>query len=319
MEIKKKDIFKNFIALFILVLLLFTNGCSNQQSATHVKNFSLATTELSEETIKVFELTNSTTIDRKIQEIALYTGDDLATLSNKTIDNIKGIIPEDSKSLTSIKGLNALKSYSIALGDLSSADFKSDIDKASNELYASMNSLEGTYKELTKKDLGIKDEDFALFATLIDSIGTVVVEANRRKAIKEIVIKMDPFVNIICDEISNNIGANKDLVQLNLSTIYTEKIIAYKEDVQNGKLTDLDKKIDRIKELRSYSHNLKQSNTVFEDMKKAVNKVKKGHNILEQSVKQDKFTTPELSKEIGDLVSYSNEMKNYYKGLLNAD
>jgi len=318
-EMKKSKMFKKGIALAIFTLLLFTSGCISHQSATHVKAFSLATTELSDQTIQIFELTDNSTIDRKIVEVALLTGNDLDKLNQKRIDEIKGILSNDKKAATSIKALNALKSYAKAIGDLSSADFKGDIDKASTELYGSLSSLEGTYKELTDKELGIKKEDFALFATLIDAIGTTIVEVKRRKAIKEIVVKTDPFVSRVCDEISNNIGIKKDIIRLNLSTVYSENIESYKKDIKSGEVINLEQKIRRIKELMYYSRVYHQSETIFEDIKKAVGKVKKAHNTLYKSVKKDKFTTPELAKEIGDLVSYSKEMRKFYEALLNPD
>lgn len=316
---RKKKMYQKGAVWVVFSLFLFMSGCIANQSATHVKAFSLATTELSDQTIQLFELTDKSTIDRKIIEVALLSGSDLDKLNQEDIDKIKGIFSGHKKTAASIKALNALKSYAKALGDLSAADFKGDIDKASTELYGSLTSLNGTYRELAGKELGIKEEDFALFATLIDAIGTTIVEVKRRKAIKEIVIKTESFVSTACDEISKKIGLNKDLIRVNLGTIYSEKIEAYKKDVKDGKVTTLDQKIERIKDLMVYSRICRQSETIFSDVKQAVGMVKKSHNTLYRAVKSNKFTTAELAKEIGDLVSYSKALKKYYETLLSPE
>ncbi|NQY95036.1 MAG: hypothetical protein HRT43_12795 [Campylobacteraceae bacterium] len=298
--------------LLLLFITLIMTGCATRQTSAQVKSFSLASTELSDQIIQAYELTNKTTIERKIYEIALLPANEVALLNNDDIDNIKGLM-ENKKNINSIK---ALKSYSKALGDLSSADFKSDMDKASTDFYGSLASLEKTYQSLSKKEFNIHNEEFAILTTLVNTIGSRVSENKREKAIKEIIIKTDPFISRVSDEIYNNIGDREDLILANLSSTYNDKILIYRTAVKNGKIKNIDTRIKKIKELVEYSNNYRKTASIFKDIKKVVKKVEKAHHALYLAVTSDEESN-DFKKEISELVSYSKEIKTYYKSLLN--
>lgn len=319
MRHKRFNKWRYSLVWFMLPMILIAQGCFHHQSATHIKAFSVASANLADQTIKVYELTDRSTVDRKIIEIAVYSEKELRELDRETIDKIKGVFSDNKKIDTCMIALNGIKEYAKAIGDLSSADYSGDIKKASCELYGSLTSLNKAYKDLSNKDLGIAKEDFALFASLINAIGEAIVETKRRKAIKDIVIKTNPQLIKVCDEIASSVENNKVLTNLDLNTIYAEKVESYKSDVKSKKIIKLNDKVSRIKELMQCSRICKKSETVFKDVKEAVEKVKRAHGVLYESVKKDKFTTPELTKEIGELVAFAKEMKKYYDDLLDPE
>lgn len=298
--------------LFLIVVILITTGCANRQTAAQVKSFSLATTALSDQTIKAVELTNSSTIERKIHDVALLSGDDLDKLDDKTIYDIKGL----KKDMQSIKALNALKAYAKSLGALSDADFKNDIDNASKEFYGSLISLDKTYNELSQKNLGIGNEEFALLSALVNTVGTAVTEYKREKAIKEIIIKSDPYISQLTDVIYDSVGKNKDVIVLNYKTTLNNEILVYRTDVKKGRYPNVEDKIEKIKNLRELTDRLHKMETIFVDIKKSIKKIEKVHHVLYKTVTSEQ-KTDDLKKEIGELVSFSKEMKLFYKSLLN--
>jgi len=163
--------------------------------------------------------------------------------------------------------------------------------------------------------LKVRNENFALLTTLVNAVGKKISEEKKEKAIKEIIIKTDPFIATISSEIFNNIGSNEDFILANLRSTYNDKILNYRNLVKKGKLNDVDKKIKKIKELMQYSQNYKKAQTIFKDVKKATKKLEAAHHSLFISL-----SSPEkkhnLKKQISQLVSYSKEIKNYYKSLL---
>lgn len=300
------------------ILFLLLTSCVTNDTASHVGAFSLAASAVAEQAIKVFDLTNSTTIERKVLETALLEGDELANINQKTIDNIRGVDPDSArgkKMAAGMKALKALKNYVKSLGELSGADFSKEISAASTSVYGSLTSLKNSYENMTKDTLDITDEDFAIIAAAIDAIGTIIMETERELAIQKIVIRSHIFVVKVCDEIVKNLDVNKDLVSLNLQTLYVEEIEFYKDRVKKKDLS-LEEKKEGIKKLMSYSKIYHQSDEIFETLKEAVEKVKGAHKTLYEAVTADLFTTPEMVKEIGNLKDFAVNIEKFYSDLL---
>jgi len=304
--------------IFIVLISIFIfYGCSNGQTSAQVKVFSLASTQLSQQIIQAYELTNKTSIQRKVYDIALLPDDEAILLNNKDIDAIKGVL-ENKKNQNSMKALKALNSYSKALGELSSVDISSDMMMASKEFYGSLGSLENSYKNLSKKDLKISNENFAVLSTLINAVGTKITEDNKEKAIKEIVMKTDPFISSISNEIFNNIGNNEDFILANMRSTYNDKILIYRNMVKNGKLKNVESRVKKIKDLMLYSKNYKKAQTIFKDIKLATKKLENSHHILYKTLSTGKKSN-DLKKQISQLVSYSKQIKANYKSLLDEN
>lgn len=305
----------------IVAILVVTSGCVTHQSATHIKKFTTATTELADQAIATYDLVNQSMIDRRIAEISVMSDEELETAGKETfyIKNLYSGDPSSAfyKSSQCIQALIALKDYAKALGDLAGADYATDIDKNATKLYGSLTSLNRSYEDITGESLGLGEWEFGVIATLIDGIGNIIVENKRREAIKGIVIEADPFVSKACDAINAHIGDNFDYVQINLDTVFSEAIDGYKIEVLEGRLIDSEKKVKRIERIVAIGHTYQKAETIPENIKTAVEKVRKAHTTLRKTVEKDLFTSKELVRDIGELAEFTNELKAFYKGLLN--
>ena len=307
----------------IVATLVVTTGCVTHQSATHIKVFTTATTELADQAIASYDLVNQSMIDRRISRIASYSDEKLreADTSVFLIKDLYSSDPADDfyKSSQCIQALIALKDYAAALGDLAGADYAADIDKNATKLYGSLTLLSRSYEGATGENLGIGDRELGIIASLIDGIGKIIAENKRREAIKGIVIETDPFVSKACDAIKTHIGDNFDYMGSNLYQTFTSAIKGYKEEVLEGRLVDSEQKIARLNRVVEAGREFKKAETMSENIKTAVEKVRKAHATLRKTVEKDLFTSGDLVRDIGDLAEFTEKMKDFYQGLLNND
>ena len=111
-----------------------------------------------------------------------------------------------------------LVKYVTVLYGLSSKDYVSDVDKASQELAGSLKNLMETSKMLSTSDAALAS---AIFGTLVNVIGRQIVERKRLEALKTV---MD-FAQNDLEKLSGLIGASnekiKDWVELRVQPIIT--------------------------------------------------------------------------------------------------
>lgn len=289
--------------LLISVAVLF--ACA--RPAGHIKAFSIASEELAAHAMRGYEVLNETTVQRKIAEVAA----DPEQLPNE--DTFVGLL-EGKKSLAiRMKALTYLRDYSAALGNLSTADARGDIDEASKELYGALVGLKDTFKEETGKDVGIGDDDLAIIGTAIDAIGTVIAEAKRRGAIKTIVIKADPAVQNVSKLLRDEIPTFGEFVRSNLSTIETEMIKSYQ-----GRAAGLtfDRRLAYLQRIRKQHQIVRETESFFKDIGTAAGMLGTSHAALRMAVEKNKFTTSELIKQIGELVDFTKSLRKFYKELI---
>ena len=295
-------------AFIIIISAAVLFGCV--RPATHIKAFSLASEDLATQAIRGYELLNETTVQRKIAEVAADPGQvpDESTFV--------GLLEGKESLAIRMMALEYLRAYSAALGDLSAADVRTDIDEASKDLYGALIGLRDAFKEETGKDVGIEDEDLATIATAVDAIGTVIAEAKRRTAIKTIVIKADPAVQNVSKLLRDEIPIFGEFVKANLSTIETEMIKSYQKRAKN--LT-FDQRIKHIQRIRKQHEIARDSENFFKGLGIAADMLGKSHAALRAAVEKNKFTTPELIEQIGELVDFAKSLREFYKGLLESE
>jgi len=292
-------------ALIIIMAAALLFGCV--RPTTHIRAFSIASEDLAAQAIRGYEVLNETTVQRKIAEVAA----DPKQLPDE--DTFVGLLEGDENLAVRMMALDYLRGYSAALGNLSTADVRPDIDKASKDLYGALVGLRDTFKEETGKDVGIGDEDLAIIATAIDAIGTVIAEAKRRGAIKTIVIKADPAVQNISKLLKNEIPTFAEFVKSNLSTIETEMIKSYQKRAEG--LT-FDQRAQYIQRIRKQHQIARDTETFFKDVGTAAGMLGTSHAALRRAVEKNKFTTPELVRQIGELVEFTKSLRKFYKELI---
>ena len=185
-----KQVSSTIITIVIgAMMILLLEGCATT-SLTQISAFGKATASLADDAKKAFELIDSSTIDRKMYDVAANK-----SLAPKDV-TFEGLFKESDsvKYQIRIAVLEKLGNYAKALDNLATADFRKDIDAASTDLYGSLSGLSATYKKVTDTDLPLKDDQLKLIATAVDAIGTVIVETKRRDAIKTIIIQTDEAV-----------------------------------------------------------------------------------------------------------------------------
>jgi hypothetical protein len=295
---------KAFIAIISAAVLF---GCA--RPITHIRAFSIASEDLATQAIRGYEALNETTVKRKISEVAA----DPEELPDE--NTFVGLLEGKESLAIRMMALDYLRDYSAALGDLSTADVRPDVDRASKDLYGALIGLRNSFKKETGKDVGIGNEDLAIIATAVDSIGTIVVEAKRRTAIKTIVITADPAVQNVSKLLRDEIPIFGEFVKSNLSTIETEMIKSYQKRAK--KLT-FDQRVKYIQRIRKQHQVVKESGDFFKDLGTAAEMLGASHAALREAVEKNKFTTPELIEQIGELVDFTKSLRKFNKGLLGS-
>lgn len=300
-----------FLLCGILIHLNLT-ACTTTTSATHVTSFANASHQLTQTTMKALDRVNSTTIERKLVELATLPPTKVNNLTPNQFFEVRGIYHKDKNS-RALRALEALQNYVDALGSLSSADYRQGIDEASEKLYGSLNKMSNLYTELTSKNLGLNNQEYAAIATVFDGIGTAIIEEKRRAAIKHIVLTSNEYVAKLCDALSTNVGNDIDLVKINMDRVIRERIEAYKD--RHADLT-MNERMSILRKIALYSTRIEQLPKLFEDASTAAVKVKDAHQVLADELSQNKFTTAKLAKTVGELKSFSDHMRSHYKGLV---
>jgi len=294
---------KAFIIVIISAALL--SGCARPTS--HIKAFSIASEELATQAMRGYEVLNETTVQRKIAEVAA----DLEQLPNE--DTFVGLLEGNENLAVRMKALAYLRDYSASLGDLSTADVREDIDKASKDLYGALVGLRATFEKEIGRDVGIRDDDLAIIGTAVDAIGAVIVEAKRRLAIKKIVINADPAVQMVSRLLEDEIPTFAVFVKANLSTIETEMVKSYQEKAEG--LT-FDQRVEYIQQIRKQHQIVRDTENFFGDIGTAAGMLGTSHAALRMAVEEDRFTTAALVEQIGELADLAKSLRRFYKGLI---
>jgi len=299
-------------SLLISTSLIILSGCA-VQSATQVKTFTEASSDLVIEAQDLMTELDDSTIDRKLYLLATDEVKVSRTLTIEDLQTIRGIYSTaQGQQAPIIRALSALQQYSESLGMLSSAMFRDDIDEATQNLYGSFNSMGAQYQKLTGKSLQRNEKTLGVITTLIDGIGVAVVEQKRRKAIKEIVIYSDPYVALLADAIYEKIDENIDVLKLNNTQILIERIVSFRKRAPNMKI---EARVKKLRELKREADYLDSIDVIYAAAKQAVLALKKAHAVLRETVSQDKFSSAQLSQAIGDINSLKKHMKSFSRAL----
>lgn len=303
---KRGNIFKKFP---IVIFLSFILASCASNTATHIAAFSKASVEISSQMIKGYQMVEDTTIRRKIVDVA---ADPTKTPTENTF---VGVLDGEESYKVRMKALNNLRSYSVALGELSSADFRAEIDKASKDLYGSLTGLSATYKKVTGKEAALKIEDLAIISTAIDAFGSAIVEKKRRNAIKQIVINADPTIQEISTLLKDELSTFINFVKANLFTIEAETRKSYqKEAIKLG----FENRIKVLVKIQKLQKQVSEVEKFFKSLGIASAKLGKAHSTLRIAVEKNTYTTPELVEQIGELVDFAKSIKKFHKDLTSS-
>lgn len=300
------------ISLSIAILILL-GGCT-PPSLMQVRTFGTASSSLAENSKKAFALLESSRVTRNMYDVA---GNPKLCPTNDTFNGLFDSYNEPEKLKLRLGVLSKLGDYAQALEALSTADFRKDVDEASKELYGSLIGLKETYKKVSGKELPLDEKDIGLISTAVDAIGSVIVEAKRREAIKTIIINADDAVQDASKLIASEFGEASniaDFVKQNLTNADGSIRAAYNREKLLPK-SDFRDRYKTLADIKIIYDAAKSSPSFFKELSGGAKKLGAAHAALKLAVNNDEFSSPEIGMQIGELVKFSKSVKSYYESL----
>jgi hypothetical protein len=292
-------VLSTFLAISVYI------SCAPTLPSTQIKSFSLATEEVTSQAVRGYELLDESTIERKIVNIANDPGADIDD------NSFQGILNYDKDLTVRLKMISLLRDYAKGLGELSTANFSEDIDKASKDLYGALAGLKETL-EASGKGIGISKDNLSIIATAVNAIGKTIVEKKRREAIKAIVKNSDPAVQKSADLLEEEIPSFGDFVKDNYLTVATDYTDAYQSRAEQ--LT-FEERMESIKTIQQLYNRAEAARGFYNQFRIAAGKLGEAHSSLKSAVEKDQFSSAELAEQIGDLVDLAKSIKNFNRSL----
>lgn len=281
------------------VVLLLT-GCV---SASNVGSFSKAASQAATDISNGFNQVQDTTVTRKISGVA----SDTAAIPD---DIFSGLL-SDPELTPRLDCLNATKNYADSLGALANADYRTDIDAASKDLYGSLNGLTRTYQKATGQSLGISADDVAIISTAVDAIGNAIVEYKRQKALCTIILKTDRPVQDVCSDLAKTFDSRHthDFVRANLESVVADMKNNYNLHTATWSYDVRFAYLIRIEHAQIV---LAGSDKFITSAANSVKALAKAHKALADSATHGKLSSAEIALAIGELSKEANTAKQFY-------
>ncbi|MCL5421130.1 MAG: hypothetical protein M1461_01470 [Nitrospirae bacterium] len=298
------------IAAGVMVILLMS-GCGTTASLTQISAFCAGTSSLADDSKRAFELVDSSTINRKMYDLAANPS------LGPTDTTFEGIFdgPNFEKLRLRIAVLEKLGSYAKALEKLATADFRKEVDAASTDLYGSLSSLGSNYKKATNKELPLQDAQLKLIAAAVDAIGTAVVETKRRDAIKTVIIQADDAVQVAANLLTVDLGKDSELSRLvheNLSNTDGSLRTAYNSQRTSANST-FNIRYEMLVKIKQIHDAAETSPILFDSISAGSKKLAETHASLKSAVTKDQFSSPEIARQVGELVEYAKSIRSFYE------
>lgn len=294
----------------VLVMLLLS-GCATTASLTQISAFGTAASSIADDSKKALELIDSSIINRNMYDVAanslLEPRDEIFTgiFSGSNVDNLR----------IRVAVLDKLGSYAKALEKLATADFRKEVDAASIDLYGSLSGLGANYKKATDKALPLKDEQLKLIATAVNAIGVAVIETKRRDAIKTVIIQADDAIQAAASLLTEDLGKDSEfsrLVHANLSNADGSLRTVYNTLRMSADST-FNIRYEMLVKIKQMHNAAETSPRLFENISAGAKKLAETHATLKSAVTKDQFSSPEIAKQIGELVEYAKSVRSFYE------
>jgi len=277
---------------------VFIAGCASTPTG-NVEAFGNATKGVTEKIEGVIKEYNQENVRNELTKLAQHT----SKINTSSLDPVVKVLVggADKKKNALYKANHALGTYADALSGLAKSGSRDEMDLAATKLYSSLHGFNEQYKTLadTQDDL-IKDETNAGIGKVVAAIGGVYAERRRAEAIKEIVIKADPYVQSIADVIIKELM--KGVIEERLYTIKHTELSGYIKDY-NFKVASasFSEKRALLDEIYSKYLEMQSSSASVVQAIKAIKEIKKTHSTLMAAVEKDKYSSDSLVRAIGRL------------------
>lgn len=295
-----------FRSLILVILGCVLGSCASP--STQVGAFGKAASEASESIQNALTSVDQTTVNRKLSEIAISNDRPVITA-----DTFKGLFNEEAQLKPRLEVLKQLENYSKALGELATADFREDIDNASKNLYGALSGLSSTYNRATGHTLPVDDDDLMIVATALDAIGSVIVEAKRQHAIRQIVVQFDPMIQKVSGYLAKELPSlYSGIVRANLQAVGDDMAAAYKREAQ---ALNYQERMSALRLVGQAKQAPLAAPAMFTAAGKAAEEIGAAHAALKEAAIHKKLTSKALVTHIRSLVATAESVKNFYEKL----
>ncbi|WP_120512694.1 hypothetical protein [Photobacterium salinisoli] len=295
--------------------LLFISACS-QNASNDVGLYAQASNQLTSQLGEMMQETKTLQTKRATNTLALELERPSTLLTSDRLTQQAKTYADITQQQFALYALNrSLQDYSQALSELADAKYRGDIDYAAAKLSGSLISANKQYQALTDTPLlDASDDTFHILSSAIAGIGATVAESQRRKALKDIIIKADPTISTICDTISQRLSSGRLYAALlsERRDMLSTDIRRFNIMKTQGKLSH-EAVIAQIESLTQRSVDIASTALIFKQMAKATQTLKEKHHAITRLVANNEFSGKAFIRIAGEL----SETGRHYSSLNN--
>lgn len=277
---------------------LVLSGCASTPTG-NIQAFGTATKGVTDKIDDVIREFNQENINNELNKIAQSR----QPITSSSFDSVEKVLIRDAdkKRYALYKANKALGAYADSLADLARAGQRIEVDLAASKFYYSLNAFNEEYKNLTnsENDL-ISSESSASFGKVIAAMGSIYADEKRGKALKEIIVQADPYVQTISDV----------LIKELLKGVIEQRLFIMKHTELSGYIKDYNAKVAKatfkkrrkmIEELYQRYLAMQSSSASVSHAINAIRQIKSSHSTLKSELEQDRFSSSAMIESIGRL------------------
>ena len=281
------------IGIALITPIVFVIGCVDASGP--VKSFADATVLTANTSKQSFEIVDQLHSRRIVEQTIAEYPDNHLSLSNVGIKATMYFLPpEHVKARTEVlEGLNA---YVNALTQLAGNDAITAMDA---DMLKLGNNLLKTDHDIVKHNLyspasKVTDADVEILTTAIREVGTLLVEWERQKAIKQAVEKMNPNIKVIAGYFKD------DFIDLSRQTEddYHQIIVSLELPLKSGEIKDPMARAKQIRLIASTSAEAKKAIETAKSLSKIADQLADAHQSLLDAINNKKTTFQSLIQSI---------------------
>jgi len=310
--------------LVLAWLALAAAGCGSV-SLSQVKQFGAASTSLSEQARRAFELADAATVDRNLYDVA---GDPAKGPTDRTFQGLftgDAALPggqERAERLARrLDVLDQLARYASALQALAEAEVAGDIDDAARGLNGALTGLGKTYRTASGRDLPLGDAEIGAITTAVNAIGKTVAEARRRAALRTVIVRADPAVQAATQLIAGDLGRDSELARFVAEAIGNSRgSVQQAYNLERTRPTStFDVRHGMLLRARQLYQAEASAPAFFAAVSDGAAAVGRAHAALRRAVEGDDFSSAEAARLIGELEDHVASVRKFSRSLEAGD
>jgi uncharacterized coiled-coil protein SlyX len=302
----------------VVLALAMLSGCASAPTA-QVRQFGTASESLTQSVGDSFELIDRAVVDRKLYDLA---SDPASSPDDNSFQGVfrrstTGEATQTDALDVRLAVLDALGRYAGSVGRLATADVAADIEKAAVELNGALLSLRDHYAKLNGGESILGDRDLTMVATVVNSIGQAIAEAQRVRALRSIVEATDPAVQQIAATLAKELGAGSELARLtrmSLDTTVGSLQQAYNREKQ---ASSFDRRLAALERIQATRQRAETIDSFFATVAESSATLANAHAQLKKALRQpNPFSHRELTQSVSLLAERAQAAKRFHGRLM---